>query len=246
MDRIDIKGTRLESEGTALFEDGVALQPSIRRLKELSNVLLKKGFVNERNAEDPLYYVYRGAGLSKSPRFEEQRLRYDITVLERYDLGGECNKTLGHYHSIAEKGMSYPEIYEVLQGEVLYVLQKKLPDSRMDVRLVRVPAGRRIVFPPNYGHISVNISDGISISGNLVSMDYKADYDSIIKMGGGAVYVLSDKTAVPNGAYPGVSVPEMEDAPKEDFLGRGSVYDQFLDDPSRFEFLNRPSLLFKA
>jgi hypothetical protein len=64
-------------------------------------------------------------------------------------------------------------------------------------------------------------------------------------MGGAAVYILSNKTMVANRSYKNVSIPRIEEPPKIDFLGKESIYDQFLEDPGKFEFLNRPSLLFK-
>lgn len=243
MKRLNPKGIRLEREGAEVFEGGEALSPSIRRLKDLREVLLTPDFVDERNGEDPLYYMYRGPGTSGRREFGERRIRYDITILESRLLGEELNKTLGHYHALAEKGLEYPELYEVIEGEALYILQKKLADSKYDVRLVKARAGDKVMMPPNYGHITVNTGKGLLVMANLINADFDSDYQSIIRMKGGAVYVLSDRSIRPNGAYAETEVPTIEDAKKIDFLGRGSIYDQFLADPERFEFLNRPSLL---
>lgn len=246
MERLHLDEIRLEAEGTKVFEEGSELEPSIRTVKELEPVLLNQGFVNESNASDPLYYMFRGIGLSRSEKFAEHQLRYDITILEKYDLGGELNKTLGHYHPIAEGDLAYPEIYEVFRGEVLYILQKRLDDSRVDLKLVRARAGDKVIMPPNYGHISVNMGEGLVVMGNLSNSEYKSDYSPIKQMRGGAVYVLSDRTIKPNDAYLEVSVPRIQDAKEIDSLDKESVYDQFLKDPGKFEFLNRPSLLFKS
>lgn len=246
MNRLSVQGVRLETDETRLFEEGDELEPDIRRLKQLEDVLMNRDFVSEKNSEDPLYYMYRGTGFSRNAEFGAHQARYDITILEKYDLGGERNKTLGHYHSMAEEDLAYPEIYEVFQGEVLYILQKNLLDSRVDLKLIRARAGDKVIMEPNYGHVSVNIGDGLLVMGNLISSEYKADYAPIRKMGGGAVYVLSDKTIKPNPSYEGVSIPGIQDAPTMDFLEKTSIYDQFLEDPEKFEFLNRPSLLFKS
>jgi glucose-6-phosphate isomerase len=245
MKRLSIRGIRLENEGTKLFEEGSELEPLVRTVKELDSVLMNRTFVTRQNGNDPLYYMFRGVGSLTNRMFAEHEMRYDITILENYDLGGELNKTIGHYHPTAEGDLAYPEVYEVFSGEALFILQKRLSGSTVDLRLVRASTGEKIMVPPNYGHIAVNMGDGFLITGNLSNSVYRSDYEPIKKMGGGAVYVLSDKTIVPNEAYENVQVPQIQKAPKTDFLGKESLYDQFLKDPEKFEFLSRPSLLFK-
>ena len=41
--------------------------------------------------------------------FDAHNIRYDVTSIEDYDLGGEFTKTLGHYHPIVENGLAYPK-----------------------------------------------------------------------------------------------------------------------------------------
>ncbi len=60
-----------------------------------------------------LYYMYRG--LKK-----KNGARYDITVIPPKMLGKEFVKTKGHYHI-----GSYGEIYIVLKGKAIYLMQKE-------------------------------------------------------------------------------------------------------------------------
>ncbi|MCL4399402.1 glucose-6-phosphate isomerase [Candidatus Parvarchaeota archaeon] len=233
-----------DERSNRLFSGGTEIVPSVRRLSEMKDVLFNKNFINRKNQNDVLYYMYRNAGVDKNPTvFQAHTIRYDVTAIMDYDLGGEFNKTLGHYHPIAENGLSYPELYEVLYGEVMYLLQKKQDDGSYDVMLIRAKKGDKVIMPPNYGHISINIGKSVLIEANLVNSTFKSDYKSISSMGGGAVYVTNNKDVIINKAYSGKVSITYKDAAKPGFLGEGSIYDEYVSHPEHFRFLNRPDFL---
>ncbi len=234
---------RLERNGAEVLEEGRKLEPSVRRMREMREVLLDPNAVNSGNENDPLYYMYRGVGMQGRGEFEAHRIRYDVTILESRILGEELNKTLGHYHALAEKGLEYPELYEVIEGEALYILQKRLPGEEYRIRLVAAKAGDKVIMPPNYGHITVNTGKGLLVMSNLINADFKSDYKPIAEKRGGAVYVLSDRSITPNSAYGKIDIAETVQAKRIGFLNEGSIYDQFLSAPEKFEFLSRPSIL---
>ena len=67
---------------------------------------------------------------------------YDLTVIPSRDLCGEWVKTKGHYHPKNPAGTGYPEIYEVIEGEVHYLLQsRKLDDVVLISRTCRRSRG---------------------------------------------------------------------------------------------------------
>ena len=234
-----------DENGMSLKCDGVNLAADIRRLNEMSDVLFNRTFINTSNKNDPLYYMFRGVGFDKnSSVFEAHTIRYDITVLNHYDLGGEFNKTLGHYHPIVEDSLSYPEIYEVLYGEVLYILQRANEDGSYDVKLIHAKKGDRVIMLPNYGHITVNVGSGILIEANLVNSTFKSNYNPMKQKRGGAVYVLGNNNIVMNRNYNDLKV-DYSEATKIDFLdySRPTIYDEYVAHPEHFEFLNKPSLL---
>ena len=75
-----------------------------------------------------LYYMYRDLAKNKTDRRKiiENDLRYDITILAPVMLGKEFNKTVGHDHPIVPgTDITYPELYEVLKGEAIFLLQAK-------------------------------------------------------------------------------------------------------------------------
>ncbi|MCX6721698.1 MAG: glucose-6-phosphate isomerase, partial [Candidatus Staskawiczbacteria bacterium] len=145
--------------------DLAKLTPDIRHLNEMRGVLADKKFA--KNSPDiDLYYMYRGLE-------EKNGLRYDETILPAKVLGNEFNKTKGHYHIGA-----YPEIYMVLEGKAIYLLQKRNNKGQVeDAFAVEVKKGECAIMPPFYGHITINPSEEKELKmANWISNDCKSDY----------------------------------------------------------------------
>ncbi len=239
-------GIEFDEMSNKLYADGVEVVPSLRRLSEMSDVIYNKNFINEKNKDDILYYMFRSAGEYKNATiFEAHKIRYDVTVVLPYNLGGEFNKTLGHYHPICneKEGLSYPEIYEVISGEALYLLQKHEVDDHYDVKLIRARKGDKVIMEPNYGHVTINVGKTPLIMANLVNSTFESDYDSIKKMGGEALFVTDKKRIIYNTNYKDISVKDVN-AQKIGFLDpKKSIYDEYIANPEHFIFLNRPEYL---
>ncbi len=227
-----------------LYADGVEVPFSTRKVGEMKDVLFRPDFINEKNKNDIIYRMFRNAGVSKNQTiFDAHNIRYDVTSIEDYDLGGEFTKTLGHYHPIVENGLAYPEIYEVLFGEAVYLLQKKNENGSYEVILVHAKKGDKVIMPPNYGHISINIGGSVLVEANLVNSTFTSDYQSIKNMHGGAVYVLRKDNMVVNKEYKDVSIAH-QDAKTPEFLDQSKgLYDEYISQPKHFVFLNRPEFL---
>ena len=119
-------------------------------------------------------------------------LRYDITVIPPARLGKEYVKTKGHYHPKAPNfDVSYPEIYQVLEGEAVYLLQNAEKGGRVaDVVVVVAEKGDIVFVPPDYGHITVNRSDKVLKMANWVCSDFSSLYEPVRQFGGGAYFLL--------------------------------------------------------
>lgn len=244
--KLNVKAVDLEFDEKAakLYADTAEVGFSVRCLEELKEVLFNKNLLNDSNKNDILYRMFRAAGQEKEQTiFGAHNIRYDVTVMEHYDLGGEFNKTLGHYHPICKKDLAYPELYEVISGEVLYLLQKKMEDGHYDVKLIHAKKGDKVIMEPDYGHISINIGKERLIEANLVNATFASDYAPIKELHGGAVYVTEKKNVIINKNYGRVSITHM-DAPKIPFLDQGkSLYDEYIAHPEHFIFLNDPEFL---
>ncbi len=166
-------------------------EPDIRRLYDMQDVIYDKSWLaGAENIE--LYYMYRDLYLSRSDqdRLREQGLRYDITIIPPQMLGVEYIKTAGHYHPLVpRRRVTYPEIYEVLEGEALYLLQTQ---DLSDVVAVNAFAGDKVLIPPDYGHITINRSNKTLKMANFVAKDFSSLYEPYRKKGGGAYFFTKD------------------------------------------------------
>jgi glucose-6-phosphate isomerase len=194
-------------------------------------------------ASDPLYYMYRDLALSTTDRrwLDNQRLRYDITVIPPRDLCGEYIKTKGHYHSCNPAGMGYPELYEVMEGRAQFLLQSRTLD---DIILVLAGAGSRVIIPPGYGHISINPStDSTLVLSNLVSTAFESEYGEYEIRHGAAYYIMSDGRVLRNRNYAEVSrLRRIVAVRGKDTTGRsytGNIYSH-IGNRQALAFLNEP------
>jgi glucose-6-phosphate isomerase len=157
--------------------DLTKLTPDIRRLNDMREVLADKNFA--KTAEDTeLYYMYRGIE-------EKDGLRYDITVVSAKMLGDEFNKTKGHYHVGA-----WQEVYTVLEGQVIYLLQKRDSSGNIeDAYFVNAKKGDFVIMPPFYGHVTINPSETQDLKmANWISPDCKSDYSDFVNLSGACYY----------------------------------------------------------
>jgi len=147
--------------------------PEIRYLDDVIPVLFDRGWAKTaRNI--PLYYIYRGLKTKNG-------IRYDVTVIPPKMLGEEFVKTKGHYHF-----GSYGELYKILAGESIFLIQKK---EAKDVYFVRAKRGEYILIPPHYGHTIINPSSKHPLKiANWVSKDCQSDYKSIERKRGFCYY----------------------------------------------------------
>ncbi len=173
------------------------LTPDIRYLNDMREVVFDQDWLKvAENSE--LYYMYRGIE-------EKDGIRYDITIVPAKMLGQEYTKTKGHYHI-----GKYQEVYTVLEGQSIYLIQKKKDGSENeieDVYVVKCQKGDVIVIPPDYGHITINPSETEELKmANWVSVECKSDYSLFEKLQG-ACYYYTKNGWIKNENYK--SVPEL-------------------------------------
>ena len=165
-------------------------------------------------------------------------------------LGKEFNKTLGHYHaSIPGTNIAHPEVYEVLHGHALILLQKMSEEfgEVIKVLVLEVKTGQKVIYPPNYGHILVNIGSGPLVTANWLSTDYKPLYDPVKNKHGMAYYVVPDPEKrfefVPNPSYdqhPDVRMITTDFMKPFGIMGSVPMYVSGMNNPELLAFLNAP------
>ncbi len=224
-------------ESEILSFGGKTHTPAVRRLRELEDVIFDRQWYNQLSRAEkdrPVYLMYRDLSLEgDEDTIKQAGLRYDITVIPPQMLGREYVKTLGHYHpQVPGTSISYPEIYEVLKGEAIYLLQ-----NSQDALAIRARMGDIVVIPPGYGHITINPTNGVLRMANWVDRSFSSVYAPIQKRGGGAYYLLEDGWK-PNPNYPrGVELRETTAKPIPGL--KGGIYD-LLHSPGQLAFLTRP------
>lgn len=211
----------------------------VRRVKDLRLVLYDWDSCRGLDPEMPVYEVYRDAcGSSERRLLLDYGLRYDVTVMPPRLLGEEYVKTVGHRHAACNGG-PYPEVFEVLEGEAHFLLEKQGGPEVLEVSLLVAEEGEKVLIPPSYGHVMINASSSRLVTGNLISRSCVQVYDQYVERRGGVFYVLTGGRLVRNPRY--FSMPEIQvwNWKTPPFLGGGTgLVDAFLRDPDRFMFLN--------
>ena len=241
-----------ENSGGLVLEKSLTLLGSgVKYSKDMKALLYDRAY----NTEEPFYSFYRGVNYSvDKAAFEKHELRYDITVIMPGTAGRECKKTSGHYHGfIPGKATSYPEIYEVVKGRAIYIMQKlkaaDAADEKIEIEdliIAEVDEGQTIIIPPLYGHCSINAGEGCLVFTNLVADGSPNYYESVLAHRGLAYYVLKENGGLgflENCAYENVPRPRFARVQECRELGICAgipVYKAFMASSEKFLYLTDP------
>jgi len=156
--------------------------------------------------------------------------------------------------------MTYPELYEVLEGEAHYLLQRMEQEQGRgteritDVVVVTAKKGDKVLIPPNYGHVTINPSEATLKMANWVANAFSSIYEPIKMKGGAAYFELTNGEFVKNAKYGGV--PDIRflkpsDVEKEAGLNLNLNLSKetemygLIKQPETLAFLTNPNLLIK-
>ncbi len=232
-----------------IFVGDREIRPQARTLDEMQPVVFDREWLKKADLQQPLYFMYRDCVRPEDrPIAQELQLRYDITLLLPTRLGREYNKTKGHYHSERARGLAYPELYEVLEGDALILLQKRDGAGVSDVLAIEAHTGDKVIVPPNYGHITINTGEKSLRMANWVSLSVESFYGPYEEKNGGAYWVLAPERAaskpqyLPNikyGRLPKVRVLPAGEVPELNLTRRIPSYD-LIKSPQCLRFLSYP------
>ncbi len=231
----------------------VEREPDIRLASDMKEVINDKNWLKSHR-DTELYYMYRDLWKEGDRNIIiENDLRFDITTIPSMNMGRELIKTAGHYHPDVVPGVSYTEIYAVLEGIAHYLLQKNTPNGIEDVVLIEARAGDMAVIPPNYGHVTINPGDEMLKMANWVCRSFKSEYEGYKEMGGGTHFELIDRKFEVNPNYRHVpeirrvgpsTVPELGIESGKDFyeLIRKPENLLFLKEPQNYDWVFEKAL----
>jgi len=217
--------------------DGRLPEPQVRTGREMEGVLAG----GKCDPKIHFYYMYRNLSANDKDKkwLESQKLRYDITVIPPLSICGEFVKTKGHYHPANEYGTGYPEIYEVLDGDAHFLLQKR---DLSDIICVCASQGEKIIIPPDYGHVTINPSPYRLTMANIVSTAFTSEYAEYERLAGAAYYEMTGGRFIKNKHYAQVpelrlcSCPNIETGP----VSQNVPLYEMVGKESILGFLNRP------
>lgn len=241
-------GMLFDPTGTVFWEG-----PGQRRFADLRSVLASPESADAM-ADAVAYLTYRDVRLATETGLAANGLRYDVTVTLPGDVAGEYIKTAGHYHALDANGVSWPEIYDVLFGQAVFVLQRAVGDPSGDPEIDRAVAivagaGDRLVIPPDYGHVTVNVGETPLVVADLVAVASNNHYQGYADRQGGAVRIMTatdaahDFEAVWNPAFPELAtgIEIVRASQLQPFETAVSLYSLGVESPERVRFLTIPA-----
>ncbi len=216
---------------------------SIRTIEDMQPVLLGEGVDEPKDS----YFMYRDVfEPEKKPVMKKHFARYDITLIPNGFMGEEFIKTFGHYHpNVPGQNISYPEVYEVISGQALYLLQKvdaKNPRKVVDFAVMEAKEGDKAVMPPSYGHVTINNGDAPLVMSNWVDDRFESEYGEIKNLKGFAWYFTKDETKK-NELYEDAPEPryiKAESVPDFGLISEKPMYKSFFEAPEKFGYLGKP------
>lgn len=253
----------IKESGLPIFYDEVSYELSFhngltcagggtKKAGDLKGLLYNETNLNE---DEHCYDFYRDIVFEKDRSlFKKYDYRYDITAIMPGTVNQEYKKTSGHYHGyIDSQTYTYPEIYEVLNGEVIFFLQKvgnfdkeEEEPKVEEIKAVHVRAGQAIIIPPFYGHCSVNVGESVLYFSNIAVVSCPMHYAPMKRKHGLGYYALEHDTELKfavNPYYaqvPKLQLVEPSDCPELGITFGKPVYQEFVSHPEKFEFLRNP------
>lgn len=177
------------------------INPDIRELKDIEDVVFDKEWL--KTAENfELYYMYRDLAENEEEydKIFANNLRYDITVIFSKMIGKEFNKTFGHDHPIVPgTSITYPELYEVLEGEGIFLLQDSVNEEIKNVFAIKAKTGDKVIIPPNYEHLIINPSKESLKTCNWVCRTFGSNIYKPFKLRHGFSYYATKDLSAPLG-----------------------------------------------
>lgn len=221
------------------FDENVVIGKAAGKTTEQMRNLL---YNQNSDKKEQLYQFF--VGVTRRDQLEAVKktgLRYDVILIGPGTIDGEYKKTSGHAHI----GL-YPEIYEVLHGKALFLLQKGSGDKIKEFAAVETNVGQKILIPPEYTHATVNIGDGPLLFSDLVADQCHNRYEDVQGNHGMAYYILEESRHASfrkNSNYQ--FVPEVKKLLPSEQAGLGllfnsPIYDILTESPNRFEYLSQP------
>ncbi len=207
-----------------------------------------EAFFNNKKLDknQDLYYIYRNSCLKKDkPLFSRSGVRYDLTVITPGLVGRETHRTIGHIHKNLSRTGRPPEIYQVIYGSAIFLIQN---NTNHELYAIYRSSGQKIIIPPDCGHITANASlkTPLVIANIFVDRNNASDYSFFKKTSGPAWYPIWNKGKLIFERNPRqkkyYSLKKIKTYGKLplDISKTAPLYEEFIKNPEKFLFLTEP------
>lgn len=186
------------------------------------------------------------ARMQDRAELEKRMLLFGVVTYAAGTLGEEPIRSQGHVHRISlHSGWSPPELYEIWQGKAIIYMQEYVDDDPGRCFAVLAGPGDKVLVPPGWGHATISASPDEALTfGAWCDREYGFEYDAVRAHKGLAWYPLVQEKQIVwqhNTHYmPGrlqVITPRQY---REFAISDEPIYQQFIDDPARFQFISHP------
>ena len=206
----------------------------------------KYAYCEQKSELETLYFGIRYAEKTEDEAvFKTKDFMTDLTVINPGKVGNEFVKTVGHYHQLKPgTKVAYPEVYEPLTRDVEYLLQTEPgKDGKVDVLWVVTEPGDKVVMPPGFGHVSMNVGKEPIVEVDLQKRDNPngSDYSLFKEAVGGAFYRTEDGLIKnPHYEVSSLRIVKPLERPDLGLTKKKSLYDAFVESPEKFDYLINP------
>lgn len=212
--------------------DITKLKPNIRYLAEMQELVFDQKWVKTA-PDSKLYYMYRDLAMNSLDRqkIKKAKIRYDITIMLPLMLGKEFNKTSGHDHPLVPgEKITYPEIYQILSGQIIFLIQDSLNNSIIDIYAIKAKKDDKVIIPPNYEHLMINATDKEAKTANWICRDFGSNlYKPFRQKHGFSYFALKG----PGNEIIWQKNPNYQDIPELKFQEPNKLIDKFNIDQSK-------------
>lgn len=236
--------------GYVFGEDVFGPVPECRHLDDI------RASLSDPDAKGPdvLYAIVMDIGKKKDrEKIIEHNLVYGSVVYAAGTIGNAPIHSQGHIHSVsASCGMSTGELYEFWSGHAIIYMQETAKDNPGRCYAIEAGPGDLVLVPPYWAHCTVVTDFRENFSFGCWSVrDYGFDYKDVRAHQGMAYMPFVKDGQVVFERNPKYDAPALERRKPRKYtefhLEEGkTIYEQFEEEPGRFDFISRPQNYMNA
>lgn len=229
--------------GFSYGDDVTGPMPEIRTLDQIRSSLRDP----QCDGPQEVYAIAMDvARIQDREELQKRMLLFGVVTYVAGQLGEEPIRSQGHVHRISQhSGWSPPELYEIWQGKAIIYMQEYVEDDPGRCFAVIAGPGDKVLVPPGWGHATISASPDEPLTfGAWCDREYGFEYDAVRAHKGLAWYPLVQESQIVwlhNPHYVPGRLQVIAPRQYEEFgITPAPIYQQFIDDPARFQFISRP------